>query len=64
MSKRAAKDIQIGFDERFGDRLFVIPGNRNLSSVGPRLDLEVQVQISQVGSAVLVGEYPLLDRLT
>jgi chromosome partitioning protein len=56
MSKRAAKDIQIGFGDRFGERLFVLPGNRNLSSVGPRLDLEVQVQISQLGSAEVDAE--------
>ena len=56
MSKRAAIDIQVGFGERFDNRLFVIPGNRNLSSVGPRLDLEVQVQISQLGSAEVDAE--------
>lgn len=41
MSKRAAIDIQIGFEDRFDNRLFVVPGNKNLSSVGPRLDLEL-----------------------
>lgn len=56
LTKRAAKDIQVGFGERFDDRLFVIPGNRNLSSVGPRLDLEVQVQISQAGAAEVDAE--------
>lgn len=56
VNKRAASDIQIGFGERFNDRLFVVPGNRNLSSVGPRLDLEVQVQISQLGAAEVDAE--------
>ena len=56
VNKRAASDIQVGFGERFNDRLFVVPGNRNLSSVGPRLDLEVQVQISQVGAAEVDAE--------
>ncbi|MEQ1828336.1 MAG: ParA family protein [Pirellula sp.] len=56
VNKRAASDIQIGFGDRFNDRLFVVPGNRNLSSVGPRLDLEVQVQISQLGAAEVDAE--------
>ncbi len=56
MNKRSAVDIQVGFGERFDERLFVVPGNRNLSSVGPRLDLEVQVQISQQGAAEVDAE--------
>ena len=56
VNKKAAIDIQVGFGERFNDRLFVVPGNRNLSSVGPRLDLEVQVQIAQVGAAEVDAE--------
>ena len=56
MNKRAAIDIQIGFGERFDDRLFVVPGNRHLSSAGPRLDLEVQVQLAQEGSAEVDAE--------
>lgn len=51
LTKRAAIDTQIGFDDRFDKRLFVIPGNKNLSSVSPRLDLEIQIQLSQPESA-------------
>lgn len=51
MTKKAALDIQVGFGERFDNRLFVVPGNKNLSSVGPRMDLEIQIQLSQPESA-------------
>lgn len=51
MGERAAKDIEINAGERFDNRLFVVPGNRNLLSVMPRLDLEFQVAASQLGSA-------------
>jgi chromosome partitioning protein len=41
LSKRAAIDIQLGFEsERFDDRLFVVPGNSQLGEVGFHLELE------------------------
>ncbi len=51
LTKKAAIDIQVGFGERFDNKLFLIPGNKNLSSVGPRLDLEMQIQLSNPGAA-------------
>jgi chromosome partitioning protein len=51
IQKRAAIDVQIGFGDRFDNRLFVVPGNKNLNAVGPRLDLEIQVALSAPGSA-------------
>ena len=56
IGKRAAVDIQVGFGDRFDGRFFVVPGNSNLSSVGPRLELEVQVQISEIGAAEVDAE--------
>jgi len=41
MNRRAAVDIQIGFGARFDDRLFLVPSNRSLGSVGPHFDAEV-----------------------
>ena len=51
LTKKAAIDLQVGFGERFENRLFLIPGNKNLSSVGARLDLEMQIKLSDPGSA-------------
>src|SRR5690242_4757961 len=35
VSKRAAKDVQVDFGARFDNRLFLIPGNKGLSGLGP-----------------------------
>jgi len=51
LKKKAAIDFQIDFGDRFEGRLCLVPGNKSLSSVGPRLDLEMQIQLSNPGSA-------------
>ena len=41
VQKRAASDILFGFDkERFDDRFFIIPGNKQLGEVGSYLEIE------------------------
>lgn len=45
MLKKRAVEIQIGFGDRFGGRLFVVPGSRKLSSVPVRLESELQVAV-------------------
>ena len=43
INKRAAIDIQIGFESsRFNDGLFVIPGNSQIGEVGHHLEMEAQ----------------------
>lgn len=53
MHKRAAIDIQIGFGERFDNRLFVIPGNKSLTGLGARFNYEMQLAVSEPGSSEL-----------
>lgn len=44
--KRSALDIQIGFEpERFDNRLFVVPGNKQLGEVGGYLETEAMQEI-------------------
>src|SRR5436305_10920719 len=45
LTKRAAREIAHDFDERFGGRLAVVPGNRALGSVPHRLDAQLQATI-------------------
>jgi chromosome partitioning protein len=56
LSKKAAIDIQIGFGDRFDNRLFLVPGNRNLTQVAPRLDLEIHLQLSQPDAAEIEAD--------
>lgn len=44
--KKPAIEIQIGFGARFDNNLFLVPGNRGLGSVGPRLESKVKEQIA------------------
>jgi chromosome partitioning protein len=53
LMKRPASDIAIDFGERFQGRLSLVPGNRGLTSVEPRLEAELQVAISHDDSSIL-----------
>lgn len=46
LTKKPASDVLIDFGERFGGNLFLIPGNRGLSSVYPRLEADLQRMIA------------------
>ncbi len=56
MAKRAAINFQIGFGERFNNKLFLVPGNKSLKSIGPRFDLEVQVELTKPNRADIDGD--------
>jgi chromosome partitioning protein len=46
MKNKPAIDIEMGFGERFGGRLFLVPGSRGLNSVKMRFDTEIQSQLA------------------
>lgn len=46
LAKKLALEIQIDFGDRFNDKLFLVPGNRGLGSVGSRLESKVKEQIA------------------
>ena len=46
LTKKAAREIAHDFEERFGGRLTVVPGNRALGSVPHRLDAQLQATIA------------------
>lgn len=54
LKKRAAPDIEFDFEERFGGKLTLLPGNRGLSSVPLKLESELQIAIAD-------GEKTTLD---
>lgn len=53
LAKRPASEIELGFGDRFHDRLTILPGHRGLASVAPRLEAELQVTVSRDDSSVL-----------
>jgi chromosome partitioning protein len=46
LTKKSASDMLLDFGERFGGNLTVVPGNRGLSSVYPRLEADLQRMIA------------------
>jgi chromosome partitioning protein len=54
LEKKSCREIEILFSDRFKAALSVVPGNRGLTSIGPRLD-------AQVHTLVADGEYSDLD---
>jgi chromosome partitioning protein len=46
LTMKPAADVLIDFGDRFGGNLFLLPGNRGLSSVYPRLEAELQRMIA------------------
>ena len=46
LAKKPAVEVNIGFGERFGGRLSLVPGHRGLLSVSHRLESQLQVSIS------------------
>ncbi|HMO19187.1 MAG TPA: ParA family protein [Oligoflexia bacterium] len=57
IKKRSAIDIQVGFDpERFDNKLFVIPGNKQLGEVGGYLETEAMQQLKFERAEIEVDE--------
>lgn len=46
LMRRAARDIEYGFGDRFAGRLTVIPGHRGIGTVSHRLEAELQAAIA------------------
>lgn len=53
LSKKRALDCVYDFGDRFGKKLAVVPGNRGLNTVPPRLESEVQAQIATEEKSIL-----------
>lgn len=49
LAKKPAVEVTIGFGERFGGCLTLVPGHRGLLSVPPRLEAQLQSSISSEG---------------
>ena len=47
VKKKPAIDIELGFGDRFEERLTLVPGNRGLSGIPLRLESELQVAIAE-----------------
>ncbi len=46
LAKKPASEIELSFDERFEERLTVVPSHRGLSSVPHRLDAQLQATVA------------------
>jgi chromosome partitioning protein len=46
LAKKAAREIELGFGERFQDRLSLVTGHRGLGTVSHRLDAQLQATVT------------------
>ena len=46
LAKKAAREIEFGFGERFQDHMFLVTGHRGLGTVSHRLDAQLQATLS------------------
>ncbi len=53
LSKRRALDCVYDFGDRFGGRLFIVPGHRGLNTVEARLESEVQTRVANEEASIL-----------